>query len=67
MVGKVRTTTLVAKIRQRILPSGHPHALTHMGKIDALRQVWKENTYIITLSLNKKLSRKFLKQINQEY
>jgi hypothetical protein len=43
MVGKVRTTTLVAKIRQRILQSGHPQAVIHMRNIDALRQVWNEN------------------------
>jgi hypothetical protein len=39
LVGKVRTTTLIAKIRERILRSPHPQAVIHMRKIDALRQV----------------------------
>jgi hypothetical protein len=39
IVGKVRTTTLVAKIRERILRSDHPQGVIHMRKIDALRQV----------------------------
>ncbi len=38
-VGKVRTTTLVARIRERILKSEYPKAVIHMRKIDALRQV----------------------------
>jgi hypothetical protein len=38
VVGKMRTTTLVAKIREKILKSEHPQGVIHMRKIDALRQ-----------------------------
>jgi hypothetical protein len=38
-VGKVRTTTLVAKIWEMILKSEHPQGVVYMCKIDALRQV----------------------------
>jgi hypothetical protein len=39
IVGKVRTTTLVAKIREKILKSDFPQGVIHMRKIDAIRQV----------------------------
>ncbi len=38
VAGKVRTVTLVAKIRQKILQSKYPKAVIYMRKIDALRQ-----------------------------
>jgi hypothetical protein len=38
MVGKVRTSTLVAKIRERILKSSHHQGVIYMRKIDAIRQ-----------------------------
>jgi hypothetical protein len=38
VVGKVRTVTLVAKIRQKILQSKYPKAVIYMRKIDAMRQ-----------------------------
>jgi hypothetical protein len=38
-VEKVRTTTLVAKIREMILKSKHPQGVVYMRKTDVLRQV----------------------------
>jgi hypothetical protein len=39
LVGKVKTTTLVAKIREKILKSNHPESVISMRKVDALHQV----------------------------
>jgi hypothetical protein len=38
LVGKVRTCTLVAKIREKILKSSYPQGVAYMRKIDAIRQ-----------------------------
>jgi hypothetical protein len=54
-VGKVRTSTLVAKIREKILRSQYPRGVVHMRKIDALRQVkaqFGSFSFITTVSLN---------------
>jgi hypothetical protein len=40
MVGKVRTTTLVTKIRKMIANSDHPEAVSYMRNIDAIRQAY---------------------------
>jgi hypothetical protein len=39
LVGKVRTSTLVSKIREKILRSQHHQGVIYMRKIDAIRQV----------------------------
>ncbi len=38
MVGKVRTSTLVAKIQERILKSSHHQGVIYMRTIDVIRQ-----------------------------
>jgi hypothetical protein len=54
-VGKVRTSMLVAEIREKILRSQYPRGVVYMRKIDALRQVkaqFGSFSFITTLSLN---------------